>query len=828
MIHQLSPDLARFATGRGLDAESIRRDFVDKLFHIQAKFPGVALTNDLYLALALAVRDRLMERWVRSAQTFLETASRTVAYLSAEYLIGPQLGSNLVNLGIMEPAREAMAGLGIDLDRLIEHEVEPGLGNGGLGRLAACFMDSLATLEYPAIGYGIRYEFGIFDQVIRDGAQHERADKWLRAGYPWELQRHLIEYSVKLGGHTEHYVDDAGRYRVRWVAGRVLKGVPFDTPILGFGTDNCNFLRLWQATADETFDFQAFNLGEYYKAVQDKMESENVTKALYPNDQGIAGKRLRLEQQYFFVSCSLQDMIRLYMQKMPTLDNFHEKFAVQLNDTHPALAVPELMRILVDQYELSWEKAWFITQRTFGYTNHTLLPEALETWPLGLMQSVLPRIVEIIFEINRRFLEDASERFPSDPGKVSRLSIIDDHGEKRVRMANLATIGSHTVNGVAELHSQLLRDTVLHDFAELWPAKFKNVTNGVTPRRFVVLSNPRLTKLVSDAIGTGWIRDLSELKKLEPLAEDAAFREAWRKVKLDNKRALGAHLATRDGLSLDPNRLLDVQVKRMHEYKRQLLNALHVIARYAQIRRGRTDFPPRTFLFGGKAAPGYWMAKLIIRFIHAIGETIARDPVAKKYLEVVFVPNFNVKVAQHIYPAADLSEQISTAGKEASGTGNMKLSMNGALTIGTLDGANVEIREEVGADSFFLFGLTTDEVRATKASGYRPRDWLEKDSELAEVIDLIASGHFSYGDRGLFRPIVDSLVERDEYLLFADFRTYVDAHDRVSAVWVDPDRWARMSILNAARTGKFSSDRSIEDYAREIWQMKRVSIPRTP
>jgi starch phosphorylase len=814
---------AREAPRRGLDPESIRRDFIDKLFSVQMKFPAVALQNDIYLALAHTVRDRLLERWITTAQSYFERASRTVAYLSAEYLIGPQLGNNLINLGMLDATRQAMTDLGIDLDRLIEHEAEPGLGNGGLGRLAACFMDSLATLEIPAIGYGIRYEFGIFDQAIRDGWQIERADKWLRSGYPWEIQRHQIEHPVRLGGTTQPYVDEKGKYRVRWVPGRVLKGVPFDTPVLGYGTPNTNFLRLWQATADETFDFQPCNVGDDARAGQDKMSSENVTKVLYPNDDRLSGKQLRLEQQYFFVSCSLQDMIRICLQRMSTLDEFHKKFAIQLNDTHPALAVAELMRLLIDEHEMAWEKAWHITSNTFGYTNHTLLPEALETWPLPLFQSLLPRHLEIIYEINRRFLDDVRIRYPGDDFKLSRMSLIDDHGEKRVRMANLAVVGSSAVNGVAELHSRLLRETVLHDFAELWPEKFTNVTNGVTPRRFMALANPPLVKLLHDAIGDGWVKDLDQLRRLEPLAEDASFRAAWRAAKLANKTSLSAHLKIRDGLDFDPARLLDVQVKRIHEYKRQHLNVLHIITEILRVRRGAPDIVPRTYLFGGKAAPGYGMAKLIIRLVHAVGEVIDRDPLVRNVLKVVFVPNFNVKTGQRIYPAAELSEQISTAGKEASGTGNMKLALNGALTIGTLDGANIEIREEVGAENFFLFGLTAEEVKAKKSGGYYPRQYVDNDPELREALDLLASGYFSRGDRTMFAPLVDSLLGWDEYLVLADFRAYARAQAQVSQAYANPEAWTRMSILNVARMGKFSSDRSIAQYCEEIWHA--VPVP---
>ncbi|MCC6337027.1 MAG: glycogen/starch/alpha-glucan family phosphorylase, partial [Myxococcales bacterium] len=676
----------------GLDAASLRHDFVEKLYLELAKFPGVATKNDQYLALSYVVRDRLLERWVRSASTYLEKQSKTVIYLSAEFLPGPQLANAVLNLGLDQEVRAACEQLGLDYDELTEHEEEPGLGNGGLGRLAACFMDSLATLELPAIGHGIRYEYGIFDQEIRGGQQVERTDRWLHRGNPWEVRRYEIEYTVGFGGYTQAGTDELGHYRVKWVPERVVIGAPWDTCVPGYGTSNTNFLRLWSARAHDEFDLGAFNQGDYWRAVDAKVKSENISKVLYPNDSSLAGKTLRLEQQYFFVSCALQDCLRFLLQRT-TIDKFADKFAVQLNDTHPALAVAELMRLFMDVHHLPWDQAWDLTRRACGYTNHTLLPEALETWPLPLFQALLPRHTEIIFELNRRFLEELRGRFPGDDDRARRMSLLDEGGDKSVRMAHLATVGSHRVNGVAALHSRLLKETVLKDFAELWPDKFTNVTNGVTPRRFLALANPKLTKLLTEALGgDGWLRDLTQLKGLERFAKDAAFREKWRKVKHVNKQAFASWISEKHGLVADPDALCDVQVKRIHEYKRQHLAALYVADTFLRIKDGDTKgLAPRSYIFSGKAAPAYHMAKLIIRFINALSESAAHDPAVRKWLHVVFAPDFNVKNAQHIYPAADLSEQISTAGKEASGTGNMKMSMNGALTIGTLDGANVEI-----------------------------------------------------------------------------------------------------------------------------------------
>ncbi|HEY0193478.1 MAG TPA: glycogen/starch/alpha-glucan phosphorylase, partial [Kofleriaceae bacterium] len=690
-------------------------------------------------------------------------------------------------------------------------------------RLAACFMESLATLDYPAVGHGIRYEFGIFDQDIRDGWQIERTDRWLRNGNPWEVRRYEIEHAVGFGGHTEHTTDLHGRKHVRWIPERRVKGIPYDVPVAGYATRTTNFLRLWSAAADEEFDLGAFQVGEYWRAVDQKIRSENLTKVVYPSDTSPAGKQLRLEQQYFFVSCALQDCIRLLLQR-GTIRELPEKFAIQLNDTHPSLAIPELMRLLLDDHDLGWNEAWQITHRAFAYTNHTLLPEALETWPLPLMARLLPRHVEIIFEINRRFLDEVRARFPGDDARLRRMSLIGEDGDKTVRMAHLATVASHRINGVAALHSKLLTQTVLRDFAELWPSRFTNVTNGVTPRRFIGLANPRLASLINEAIGDGWLRDLERLQDLEKFATDEAFGERWRAVKLANKTELANWLRPTYGLSCDPESLFDIQVKRIHEYKRQHLNLLHAIALLDRIRRGDDIGVPRTILLAGKAAPSYHAAKLIIRLAHGIADVIAADPRTRHHLRVVFVPDFNVKTAQRIYPAADLSEQISTAGMEASGTGNMKLTLNGALTIGTLDGANVEIRDAVGAEHFFLFGLTADQVAARRGT-YRPSDEL-RDPELARVVELLSSGELSPGERDLYAPLLDDLLQRDPFFVLADFRSYVDSQRAVERLWRNPAEWTRTSILNTARAGRFSSDRAIREYASTIWNI--VPVPPKP
>ena len=805
----------------GLSVDAIRQSFHDHLFYGMGRLQQFATPHDLYTALSFAVRDRLFQRSVESLEKFGGKNARRVAYLSAEFLPGPHLANNLFNLGITEQTREALSGLGIDLDQLLQIEEEPGLGSGGLGRLASCYLDSLASIEMPAIGYGIRYEFGIFDQVIRDGWQNEVTDKWLRYGNPWEIIRPEISYPVKFGGRTESFTDDCGRVRMRWIPESVVKGAAYDTPILGYRVGTCNMMRLWKAEAVESFDFAAFNHGDYYRAVEDKMVSENITKVLYPNDEVIQGKRLRLRQQYFFTSCSLQDMLRIHALLGGNPDTFHEKWAVQLNDTHPALAVAELMRLLLDKWAVDWDTAWNTTRQTFSYTNHTLLPEALEKWPVGLFGAMLPRHLEIICEINRHFLDAVRVKFPKDEERVSRMSLIDESGGRFVRMAHLACVGSHTINGVAQLHSDLLKSTVLRDFYELWPEKFCNVTNGVSPRRFVAGSNPRLTDLITRRIGSGWLSNLERLRELEPLVEDVGFQQEWLAVKQANKSRLAHLIARRTGIEIDPNSLFDVQVKRIHEYKRQHLNALHILTLYLQLKKNpKLDLPARTFIFGGKAAPGYFMAKRIIRFINGIGELVNQDSDVAGRLKVLFFPDFNVKNAQFIYPAADLSEQISTAGFEASGTGNMKISLNGALTIGTLDGANAEIRDEVGAENFFLFGLTAPEVAKVKAGNYQPRRIYEENAELHAVFDLIGTGAVARGDATLFRPLTDNLLNEDPFLVLTDYQAYFDAQERVSQLWRNPQAWIRQSILNTARMGKFSSDRSIREYCQQIWKVK--------
>ncbi|HEY6725991.1 MAG TPA: glycogen/starch/alpha-glucan phosphorylase [Polyangiaceae bacterium] len=812
-------------TRTGLAADTLERAIVDNLIALQGRYPEVATPNDWYRALAYTVRDRMLARWTNTVKTYVARDVKVACYLSAEFLLGPQLANNLLSLGIEDNARKALKALGQDLDALLALEEEPGLGNGGLGRLAACYLDSLAALEVPAIGYGIHYEFGIFDQRIQDGWQVEVTDQWLDQGNPWELTRADVCYSVNFGGHSETFSDEQGNYRVRWVPARRVRGVACDIPTLGYRVNTCNTLRLWKSAAEESFDFQDFNRGDYYGAVHEKVLSETLSKVLYPNDEPEAGKRLRLAQQYFFVSCSLQDMLHLLDAMGEPIARFPQLFAVQLNDTHPSIAVAELMRLLVDERGIGWDQAWILTCQSLAYTNHTLLPEALETWGLPLFRDLLPRPLEIIYEINRRFLDEVRARFPGDEARVARLSLIDETGDKRVRMAHLATVGSHAVNGVAELHSSLLKRTVLRDFAELWPERFCNVTNGVTPRRFLRLSNPRLAQLLDETLGSGWTTDLAKLSGLETHAGDGGFHERWRHVKRLNKERLAGRVRELTGIKLDPSALFDIQVKRIHEYKRQHLNALHVIALAERLRRDpNLGHAPRCFIFGGKAAPGYHMAKLMIRLINGVAENVNDDPALAGRLKVVFFPDFNVKSAHDIYPAADLSEQISTAGKEASGTGNMKFMMNGALTIGTLDGANVEIREEVEDHNFFLFGLTADEVTRVKSEGYRPRDFIDANAELREVLDRIESGQFSRGDRDMFRPLLDNLRESDPFLVLADFAAYVACQERVSEAWQDTTRWTGMSILNTARSGKFSSDRAIGEYCREIWRVPPVRI----
>jgi starch phosphorylase len=792
----------------------------EHLFFTLGKLAPTASRHDLYMALSYAVRDRLMTRYLAGIEALRKTPTRVVAYLSAEFLIGPQLGNNLLMLGIQEEAAEALRRFGIDdINDILDVEEEPGLGNGGLGRLAACFLESLASLEIPATGYGIRYEFGIFDQLIRDGWQVEVTDKWLKSGWPWELPHPDQACFVGFGGHTESYRDDDGIYRSRWIPAEHAIGIPHDVPVLGYRVNTCDRLRLWRADATETFDFYAFNIGDYYGAVEEKVGSETLSKVLYPNDGTDEGRRLRLKQQHFFVSCSLQDMIRSLDARGIPIEEFPDHWAVQLNDTHPSIAVAELMRLLLDDKHLDWDAAWTITTRSLAYTNHTLLPEALEKWGLDLFGSLLPRHLELIYEINRRFLQQVRIKYPGDEGVLRRVSIIDEDGPKAVRMAHLATIASHHVNGVAALHSELVQSELFPDFAALWPHKFTNVTNGVTPRRWIALSNPRLAALLTEVLGDGWVKNLDQLRQLEGFVDDSSFLERWQGTKLAVKNQLSQYIHRHTGVLVDPASLFDVQVKRIHEYKRQHLNALQVVAQYLRIKNGHGEgMAPRTVIFGGKAAPGYYMAKLIIRFINGIADTINADPDMDGRLRVIFLADYNVKLGERVYPASDLSEQISTAGKEASGTGNMKFAMNGALTVGTLDGANVEIREQVGAENFFLFGKTAEEISTLQQEGYRPWELISSMPELGDVLRLIEQGHFSNGDGDLFRPLLQNLTGRDPFFVLADFNDYLRAQGEVDRAWADRGRWNRMSLLNSARSGFFSSDRSIREYAERIWQ----------
>ena len=804
----------------GLTATDVFDGMTEHLFYTLGKLAPTASRHDLYMALSYAVRDRLMTRYLAGIEAIRATPTRVVAYLSAEFLIGPQLSNNLLMLGIQQEATDALRRFGVEhLEEILDVEEEPGLGNGGLGRLAACYLESLASLEIPATGYGIRYEFGIFDQLIRDGWQVEITDKWLKGGWPWEIPHPDQACFVGFGGRTESYRDDSGNYRVRWIPDEHAIGIPHDVPVLGYRVNTCDRLRLWRADATESFDFYAFNIGDYYGAVEEKVGSETLSKVLYPNDGTDEGRRLRLKQQHFFVSCSLQDMLRSLEQRGLPVSEFPDHWAVQLNDTHPAIAVAELMRLLIDDKHLEWEEAWSITSRSVAYTNHTLLPEALERWGLALFGSLLPRHLELIYEINRRFLQQLRLRYPGNDQILRKLSIIDEEGTKAVRMAHLATVASHHVNGVAALHSELVKTDLFPEFAALWPEKFTNVTNGVTPRRWVALANPKLSALLDDTIGDGWVQDLDQLRQLEAYADDSGFLERWGQTKLAVKRQFSHYIHRHTGVLVDPTSLFDVQVKRIHEYKRQHLNALQVIAQYLRIKNGLGDrMAPRTVIFGGKAAPGYYMAKLIIRFINGIAETVNADPDMDGRLRVVFLADYNVKLGEKVYPAADLSEQISTAGKEASGTGNMKFAMNGALTIGTLDGANVEIREQVGAENFFLFGKTTEEIAELHSGGYRPWELIATLPELAEVLKMIEQGHFSNGDSELFRPLLQNLTGNDPFFVLADFADYLRAQDDVSQAWSDRRHWNRMSLLNSARTGFFSSDRAIRDYAERIWQ----------
>lgn len=796
------------------------REFLRELNFGQGVTLERSSANDRYLALARAVRNYLQARWLDTNERQHRSHARSVAYLSAEYLLGRQLDNNLEAAGLTELARDSLESIGLDLDDLRTQEVEPGLGNGGLGRLAACFIDSLATMSVPSIGYGIRYEYGIFRQTFEDGWQVEQPDNWLELGSPWEFPHPEDSVRVNFGGHTETSTDADGRERTHWVPENHVIGVPYNYMVPGYQNNKVNTLRLWSARSSSSFDLQIFNAGDYAQAVRWQTFAENITKVLYPEDSTPQGKELRLQQQYFFVACSLRDFLDNRLEPGFDLHRLPERIIFQLNDTHPVIAIPELMRLLIDERGLEWDEAWKITRECFAYTCHTLLPEALEVWSTELLGRLLPRHLEIIFRINDEFLAEVRQAYPGNEFKVRQMSIIQEHPERAVRMAFLATVASTKVNGVAALHSQLLRDKVLKDFSGLWPEKFTNVTNGVTPRRFVKQSNPTLSELLNETVGTGWVTDLELIRGIEQYVDDPSFRERFQATKDANKKRLHGVLLERDGIDLPPDALLDVMVKRLHEYKRQTLKLLHIVSTYEQVISGKVnaeDITARAFVFGAKAAPGYKMAKQIIGLINHVAAVVNNDERVKGRLTIAFPANYNVTLAERLIPAADLSEQISLAGKEASGTGNMKFALNGALTIGTDDGANVEIRELVGDDNFFLFGMSEPEVEARVNSGYVPSAVYEQDEDLRAAIDLIASGHFSGGDRAVFEPVISNLLYEDRFLVLADFRSYIDAQARVDEKYADTADWTRSAILNIARTGFFSSDRSMVDYIERIW-----------
>ena len=802
----------------------IQRHLVSTL----ARHTASATPRDWWVATVLALRDTIHERMIATQAVHNKNNVRRIYYFSLEYLMGRLFGNNLIATGLRDTASAALASLGQDFDSIRESEVDMGLGNGGLGRLAACFMDSLATLDYPALGYGIYYEFGLFKQEFVNGHQVEHPDNWMKFGDPWEVVRPEYAQEIPLYGRVENVFDDRGNYRPRWVDTKSILGVPHDIPIAGYGTRTVNLLRLWASKATEDFDLAAFNRGGYVEAVRDKAVGETVSKVLYPNDKTENGKELRLVQQYFFVACSLRDILRRHFrQPGNSWDNFADKVAVQLNDTHPAIGIVELMRLLIDEHHVAWDTAWGIVTKTFAYTNHTLLPEALEKWSVGLFERVLPRHLQIIYDINARLMLTVERQWPGDDGKKRTCSIIEENGGKAVRMANLSVVGSHAVNGVAALHTALLKKDLFPEFDALFPGKFQNKTNGITPRRWLLKSNPRLAAAITTRIGKGWARDLDQLQGLAKFADDAAFQREFMAIKRANKVDLAATIKAECGVEVSPDALFDVQIKRLHEYKRQHLNLLHIMALYRRLLQNPSlDIVPRVFIFAAKAAPGYDLAKNIIRAINVIGEKINADARLNGKLKVAFLPNYRVSLAEKIIPAADLSEQISTAGKEASGTGNMKLSLNGALTIGTLDGANVEIKEEVGDENIFIFGLTVEEVVALKQRGYNPWDYYHNDEELRAVIDWLGSDYFAPGEHGAFAPLHGSLMhDGDPFMVLADFRAYSDCQARVDAAYRDQAKWARMAILNTARMGKFSSDRTIREYANDIWRLKAVAVP---
>ena len=818
-LEQQQTDTVRNENRSGTSAEEIAVSLRNHMVHTVGHPLERSTTLEKYHGLAAVVRDRLMDHWLETIESYRQKDVRVLAFLSAEYLLGPHLENDLLNLDLTSETEQALHSLGLDLKSIADEEPEPGLGNGGLGRLAACFLDSLSTLGLPVIGYGLRYEFGIFRQEIVNGWQVEKSDKWLQFGNPWAI---ASTQPVEVGffGHTQTFRDHQGALRHRWVPGQRVRGIPYDTPIPGYRTRTVNRLRLWKSEAVDDFDLSIFNTGDYAGAVRDKIEWETLSKVLYPPDEKIEGKRLRLMQQFFFTSCSLQNMVGIHLSLGKPLKEFSSKWTVQLNDTHPSIGIAELMRLLMDVHCMGWDDAWKVTQATFGYTNHTLLPEALERWPLDLFGNLLPRHLEIIYEINQRFLDAMHNRFPADNARMRRMSIIGEDGERTVQMAHLAVVGSKAVNGVAELHTHLLETVTLRDFYEAFPERFSNKTNGVTPRRWLMLSNPELTGLIDETLGTAWHKDLFQLRALEPYANDTNFLRRWRTTQESAKGRLAAYIKETMNISINPRSMFDVQVKRIHEYKRQHLNALHILSLYCQIKNGAAkNLAPRTFLFGGKAAPGYVMAKLMIKLVCTVADLINGDPQVRDLLKVVFLPNFSVSLGQRIYPAADLSEQISTAGFEASGTGCMKFMMNGAVTLGTLDGANIEIREEAGQDNFFLFGLTAPQIADLIRNGYNPRSYYERSPLLREVLDGLRDGRFSNGDKDTLAPLVNDLLNADRYFVLADFDAYAAAQSEAGKCFGDVARWCRMSLLNTARSGKFSSDRTIRQYCSEIWKL---------
>ncbi len=807
------------------DVASIQHSLADSLTYTIGKDPHTSTARDWFSAAAHTVRNRMMENWMETMRSYQKEDPKRVYYLSLEFLIGRLFTSSMINVGLYEPFKQAADEMGLDLDELREVESDAALGNGGLGRLAACFLDSLSTLNIPAHGYGIRYEYGMFNQQIENGYQVEHPDNWLRYGNPWEFPRAEILFCVHFGGRVVEYPDEEGKIRHHWVDTTDVMAMAYDTPIPGYATSTTNNMRLWAAKASRDFELQYFNEGNYIKAVQEKNASENLSKVLYPNDTTTNGKELRLKQQFFFVSASLQDILRRFFRNPANqVENLPDKVAIQMNDTHPAVAVAEMMRLLLDTHHLDWDQAWELTTRIFSYTNHTLLPEALETWPVEMFERLLPRHLQIIYEINHHFIRHVSHMFPGDMELLKRVSLIQEEPEKRIRMAHLATVGSHRINGVARLHTELMKSTIFADFYRICPEKIVNMTNGVTPRLWMLQANNELSSLISSKIGQGWITDLSQLRQLEQFTDDSAFQQAFRHVKRSKKAFLAERVQQLLKVELNPDSLFDVQVKRIHEYKRQLLNVLHAITRYNRIRHNRLENPvPRTIIVAGKAAPGYVTAKRIIKLINDVAEVVNNDPAVRGLLKMVFIPNYSVSTALEIIPAADLSEQISTAGTEASGTGNMKLALNGALTIGTLDGANVEMREEVGEDNFFIFGLTAAEAAELRRDGYNPWDYYHGNWELREALDMLRDGFFSPDELTRHRPLFDLLTEQgDHYLLLADYAAYIAMQENVDALYREQHAWTRKSILNVARMGKFSSDRTISEYARQIWQVEQL------